>query len=73
MNLQEITTKWNGLTATEKMGFGDRMITHESDMYAWNKEFEELSDSKKEAIMKNIKGYNPDFTHTKDSGLPIFG
>lgn len=70
---EEIITKWNGLTATEKMGMGDRMITHESDLHAWNKNFDDLSDAKKEMVIKNMEKYNPSFTMTKDSGLPVFG
>lgn len=73
MTHEEVITKWDGLTATEKMGMGDHMITHESDLNAWNKNFDDLSDGKKEMVIKNIEKYNPSFTMTKDSGLPIFG
>ena len=45
---------WNKLTDNEKMSFGDRWITHDSNLKAWCKPFEELSELKKERVKKSL-------------------
>jgi hypothetical protein len=38
---------WDKLTSQQKKAFGDRFITHESNLSAWDKNFDELSPLKK--------------------------
>lgn len=59
-NIRKMTTeqkisKWNNLTATQKSEFGDRMITHDTNLQAWQKDFNDLSESKKQKILNNIE------------------
>jgi len=52
---------WNKLTAQQKRAFGDRFITNESNLNAWNKNFEDLSELKKRQV-KNF--LNDEMIHT---------
>lgn len=58
-NIDAAIEKWNSLTRVQKIEFGDLMITHESNLEAWNKEFGLLSASKMEAVVKNILNWTP--------------
>lgn len=52
---------WNELTAQQKRAFGDRFITNESNLNAWNKDFEDLSELKKRQVMNSL---NEKMIHT---------
>ena len=45
---------WNSLTPMQKRSFGDRLITHESNLNAWNKPFNELSEIKKHRVINSV-------------------
>lgn len=45
---------WNNLTDNQKISFGDRWITHESNLKAWCKPFEELSELKKQRVISHF-------------------
>jgi len=44
---------WNSLTGMQKKSFGDRWISNDSDLNAWNKPFNELSELKKQRVLKS--------------------
>ncbi|RRT94155.1 hypothetical protein [Empedobacter falsenii] len=68
--MKELVSKWNSLTADQKRAFGDRFITHDTNLEAWNKTFEELSELKKTRVLKNIKLINSDnLNYVKGSGI----
>lgn len=46
--------KWNALSRAQKVEFGDRIITHESNLEAWDRDFGDLSGWKMELVVKNI-------------------
>lgn len=52
---------WNKLTAQQKRAFGDRFITNESNLNAWDKNFEDLSEFKKRQVKKFL---NDEMIHT---------
>jgi hypothetical protein len=52
---QETISKWNLLTDQQKAAFGDRMISGpDSNLRAWCKTFENLSEWKKKSVLKNL-------------------
>jgi hypothetical protein len=51
--------KWNSLTSVQKMEFGDLMITHESNLRAWDKDFGALSAHKMECVVGSILNWAP--------------
>lgn len=53
MNSTEIIEKWNNLTPLSKRAFGDKFISNESNLNAWNKSFNQLSDLKQNRILEN--------------------
>ena len=55
-NENKAIKKWNSLTSSQKRAFGDRWITHESNLDAWNKKFEDLSNLKQQRVLANING-----------------
>lgn len=70
-NSEKVAEKWNSLTSGQKAAFGDRYITNESNLRAWDKPFNELSYSKKRWIMKSsIEKINPeDLNYVKGYGI----
>ena len=48
---------WNNLPESEKRAMGDHWITNESYLQAWNKPFDQLSQLKKERVLKSIKEF----------------
>jgi len=60
MENQEIITKWNALTDMQKRAFGDRFISHESNLYAWSKLFEDLSEDKKKKVLRALPDTSPE-------------
>ena len=51
MNSIKIIKKWNELSPLSKRAFGDKWITHESNLEAWNKSFNKLSPLKQKRIL----------------------
>lgn len=54
----ELITIWNELPSQEKMALGDRYITHETNLRAWDKPFEELSPLKRERVLRDIESFS---------------
>ena len=46
---------WNNLSSNEKMTFGERFTTHESNLSVWNKLFNDLSELKKQRVINGIE------------------
>lgn len=46
--------KWNSLTDLQKRAFGDRFITHESNLHAWSKPFDKLSPHKQKVVLNSL-------------------
>ena len=65
MTTQQKIDTWNNLPKREKMAMGDHYITHESDLNAWNKPFDQLSELKKERVLQSIE----EFSKVKDHKL----
>jgi hypothetical protein len=54
-NSEKTIAKWNSLTSAQKISFGDRWITHESDLTAWDKPFQNLSSLKQRRVLYTLK------------------
>ena len=52
--METTVEKWNALTDQQRASFGDRFITHETNLSAWVKDFESLSVHKQKMILKNF-------------------
>ena len=48
--MENLIKKWNSLNGNQKRSFGDRWITHDTNLDAWNKDFEDLSNLKKKRV-----------------------
>jgi hypothetical protein len=53
----ELIQIWNTLPAQEKMAFGTRYITHETDLRAWDKNYEELSPLKQQRVLSAVETF----------------
>lgn len=53
--MEKLIEKWNALNDQQKAAFGDRWITHETNLRSWVKPFEELSELKKKRVLTNIE------------------
>lgn len=58
--MENLINKWDSLTNQQKAAFGDRWITHETNLSAWAKPFDELSDLKKKRVIENIGNIEPE-------------
>lgn len=68
--MENLINKWNGLNSSQKCAFGDRFITHETNLNAWNKNFDDLSELKKKRVIENIGDINPEnLNFVKGSGI----
>ena len=62
--------KWNSLNGNQKRAFGDRWITHDTNLDAWDKDFEDLSNLKKKRVLSSIGDIGPkDLNHVVGSGI----
>jgi len=62
--------KWNNLNPDQKRAFGDRFITHETNLDAWANDFDSLSELKKKRVIENIGDTNPEHLNfVKGSGI----
>lgn len=52
--MEKIELKWDSLTDAQKRAFGDRWVTHESNLNAWAKPYRDLSNFKKSCVDKSI-------------------
>lgn len=57
MNTDNNIAIWNDLPAQEKMAFGDRYITHETNLKAWDKEFDKLSPLKQKRVLQSVEQF----------------
>lgn len=58
METTEKIQLWNNLPDQEKAAFGDMYITHESNLRAWVKDFDLLSQLKKDRVIQSIEGFS---------------
>jgi len=65
MTTAEKIKTWNELPSHEKVAMGDHYITHESNLKAWDKPYEELSPLKQKRVIQNIE----DFSKVKFHGI----
>ena len=49
---------WDNLSSNEKMSFGERFITHESNLKVWDKLFNDLSELKKQRVISKIESFS---------------
>ena len=49
---------WNNLSDQKKVAFGDRYITHETNLRTWCKSFENLSELKKQRVLRDFTEAN---------------
>ena len=61
----ELITIWNKLQSQEKMAMGDLYISHETDLRAWDKPFDELSPLKQKRVLQSVE----DFSKVKFHGV----
>ena len=68
--MENLIKKWNSLNGAQKRAFGDSWITHDTNLDAWNKDFEDLSNLKKERVLASIGDIEPkDLNHVVGSGI----
>jgi len=68
--MENLIKKWNSLNGNQKRAFGDRWITHDANLDAWNKDFEDLSNLKKKRVLASIGDIEPkDLNHVVGSGI----
>ena len=68
--MENLIKKWNSLNGNQKRAFGDRWITHDTNLGAWNKDFEDLSNLKKKRVLSSIGDIEPkDLNHVVGSGI----
>jgi len=58
MKTNELIAIWNELPSQEKMAMGDRYITHETNLRAWDKQFDELSPLKQKRVLQSIEDFS---------------
>lgn len=58
MNEMQLIEKWNALTGTQKAELGDRYITHDTNLRAWVKPFNELSPLKQKRVLQSMANPN---------------
>jgi len=49
---------WNNLPESEKRAMGDYWITNEQYLQAWNKPWDQLSQLKKERVLKSVEEFS---------------
>ena len=49
---------WNNLPESEKCAMGDHWITNEQHLQAWNKPWDQLSQLKKERVLKSVEQFS---------------
>lgn len=54
----ELILIWNELPSQEKMAMGDHYITHETNLKAWDKKFDELSPLKQKRVLQDIEDFS---------------
>ncbi|WCM42418.1 hypothetical protein MG290_01745 [Flavobacterium sp. CBA20B-1] len=54
-NQESLIKDWNNLNDQQKAAFGDRYITHDTNLRAWCKNFEDLSELKKQRVLRDFK------------------
>ena len=68
--MENLIKKWNLLNGNQKRAFGDRWITHDTNLDAWNKDFEDLSNLKKKRVLASIGDIEPkDLNNVVGSGI----
>lgn len=68
--MKNLIEKWNNLSNDQKRAFADRFITHDTNLDAWVKSFENLSKLKKIRVLENIENINPtNLNYVKGSGI----
>ena len=53
METNNVISAWDSMTSQQKMSFGEKWISHETDLRAWDKPFSELSPLKRDRILNN--------------------
>jgi DNA-binding XRE family transcriptional regulator len=61
----ELISIWNRLPSQEKMAFGDTYISHDTNLRAWDKPFNELSPLKQKRVLDSVE----DFSKVKFHGV----
>ena len=54
----ELIAIWNELPSQEKMAMGDHYIAHETNLKAWDKQFDELSPLKQKRVLQSIEDFS---------------
>ena len=59
----ELIVIWNELPAQEKMAMGDHYISHETNLKAWDKQFDELSPLKQKRVLQSVEDFSKISNH----------
>ena len=54
----ELIAIWNELPSQEKMAMGDHYISHETNLKAWDKPFDELSPLKQKRVLQSVESFS---------------
>lgn len=54
----ELIAIWNELPAQEKMAMGDMYISHETNLKAWDKPYDELSPLKMKRVLQSVEAFS---------------
>lgn len=54
----ELINIWNELPSQEKMAMGDHYISHETNLKAWDKPFDELSPLKQKRVLQSVEDFS---------------
>jgi hypothetical protein len=58
MDTKDKIATWDNLPPREKRAMGAHYITHESNLNAWNKPFEQLSKLKQKRVLSYIESFS---------------
>jgi succinate dehydrogenase flavin-adding protein (antitoxin of CptAB toxin-antitoxin module) len=55
----QLIKKWDALSAQQKAEFGNMYITHDTNLRAWCKYFNQLSELKQKRVLDSMPTYTP--------------
>ena len=68
--MENLIKKWDSLNGNQKRALGDRWITHDTNLGAWDKDFEDLTNLKKKRVLSSIGDIDPKYLNlVRGSGI----
>lgn len=52
--IAQVSAQWNAMSHDERIAIADRWITNESNLSAWDKPFNELSELKQKRVITSL-------------------